>query len=206
VHDRTVMRPRDYVAGVAPLSTPFQVSIFCWLALEVGLLVRDRVRGKVRARRDRGTRLVVSFAVVGGVFLALSARGWGAGVGTLPAPQVFAVAGLVLIWIGLAVRVWAVLALGGSFSTYIQVEGDQTVVTRGPYRWVRHPSYTGLLLVCLGFGVGAGNWLSLAICAVVPPLGLLPRIAVEESELVRVLGEQYRSYQDRTHRLLPGLW
>jgi protein-S-isoprenylcysteine O-methyltransferase Ste14 len=69
---------------------------------------------------------------------------------------------------------------------------------------VRHPSYTGLLLVALGFGLAAGNWLSLATCAVIPLLGLLPRIAVEESEPARVLGDEYRSYQRATHRIVPG--
>ena len=72
------------------------------------------------------------------------------------------------------------------------VDADQTVVTRGPYRWVHHPSYTGLVLIALGFGLGVGDWLSLAICAVIPVVGLLPRIVVEEAELVRVLGDQYR--------------
>jgi protein-S-isoprenylcysteine O-methyltransferase Ste14 len=60
--------------------------------------------------------------------------------------------------------------------------------------------------VALGFGLGAGNWLSLVVCAVVPPLGLLPRIAVEESEMIRVLGDQYRTYQRATHRLVPRPW
>jgi protein-S-isoprenylcysteine O-methyltransferase Ste14 len=123
-----------------------------------------------------------------------------------PAPNAFAAVGVVVIWVGLALRVWAVLTLGRSFSTFIQVDADQAVVTRGPYRWVRHPSYSGLLLIALGFGLGVGNWLSLAICAVIPVLGLLPRIAVEEAELVRVLGDQYRSYQKTTRRLVPGLW
>jgi protein-S-isoprenylcysteine O-methyltransferase Ste14 len=112
----------------------------------------------------------------------------------------------VVIWVGLALRVWAVLTLGRSFSTFIQVDADQAVVTRGPYRWVRHPSYTGLLLIALGFGLGVGNWLSLAICAAIPLVGLLPRIAVEEAELARVLGDPYRSYQKATRRLVPGLW
>jgi protein-S-isoprenylcysteine O-methyltransferase Ste14 len=72
---------------------------------------------------------------------------------------------------------------------------------------VRHPSYTGLLLlIALGFGLGVGNWLSLAICAVIPLVGLLPRMAVEEAELARVLGDRYRSYQKATRRLVPGLW
>ena len=67
-----------------------------------------------------------------------------------------------MIWVVLALRVWAVLTPGRSFSTFGQVDADQTVVTCGPYGWVRHPSYTGLLLITLGFGLAAGNWLSLA--------------------------------------------
>jgi protein-S-isoprenylcysteine O-methyltransferase Ste14 len=58
----------------------------------------------------------------------------------------------------------------------------------------------------LGFGLGAGNWLSLLVSVIVPLLGLLPRIAVEESELVRVLGEPYRAYQRTSRRLIPGAW
>jgi protein-S-isoprenylcysteine O-methyltransferase Ste14 len=187
------------------LSAPFRVSICCWFAVEVALLVRDLVRGKGRRGRDRGTRLIVSLSLSGSIFTGLLMRQWVPAADT-PAADAFAAAGIIVIWLGLAVRVWAVLTLGESFRTFVEVDADQAVVTRGPYRWVRHPSYTGLLLIAAGFGVGAGNWLSLLICAVVPPLGLLPRIAVEEAEMIRVLGEQYRSYQKATHRLVPGLW
>ncbi|WP_196279160.1 methyltransferase family protein [Catellatospora vulcania] len=194
-----------YVAGMYELSAPYQVSIFCWFAFEIGLLVRDLVRGKGRSGRDRGTRWIVVLSLGAAIVLAWLVPGRVPEAAT-PAPVGFAVAGLVVMWTGLAVRAWAVLTLGGSFSTYLQVAADQAVVTRGPYRWVRHPSYTGLLLIGLGFGIGASNWLSLVICAVMPPLGLLPRIAVEESELVGVLGDRYRSYQSQTYRLVPGLW
>ena len=187
------------------LSTPLLASIYCWFALELGLLVRDLVRRRGRLGRDRGTRIVVAFSLAGSIWMGILLRGWVPALDT-PAPNAFAAAGIVVLWVGLAVRVWAVLTLGGSFSTFIQVDADQAVVTSGPYRWVRHPSYTGLLLVALGFGVAAGNWLSLAICAVIPLLGLLPRIAIEESELARVLGDEYRSYQRATHRIVPGLW
>ncbi len=190
---------------MAALSTAYQVPIYCWLAFEVGLLVRDLVRGKFRHGYDRGTRLIVSWSLGGAMAVGWLMREWTPALAT-PAPDAFVVAGLVVIWLGLAVRIWAVLALGRSFSTFIQVKGDQIVVTHGPYRWVRHPSYTGLLLIGLGFGVGTANWLSTGICAVVPLLGLLPRIAVEEAELVRVLGQQYRNYQQKTHRLMPGVW
>jgi protein-S-isoprenylcysteine O-methyltransferase Ste14 len=195
----------NYVASMPVLSTPFQASIFCWFALETGLLIRDLLRRKARRGSDRGTRMLVSFSLVVSVLLSLLMRRLAPAL-DVPAAGAFAVAGLVVVWVGLAVRVWAVLTLGGSFSTFIQVGADQPVVTRGPYRWVRHPSYTGLLLIALGLGLGAGNWLSLAVSVVGPTLGLLPRIAVEEAEMVRVLGERYRTYQTATHRLVPGLW
>ncbi|HKS99949.1 MAG TPA: isoprenylcysteine carboxylmethyltransferase family protein [Rugosimonospora sp.] len=189
--------------GVLPY--PLQATLYCWFALEVALVVRDLTRGRARLGTDRGTRGLVAVSLGGSVVLGSVLRTWVPVLDT-PVPLAFAVAGLVVVWAGLAVRVWAVLALGRAFSTFVQVDADQTVVTRGPYRWVRHPSYTGLLLIAIGFGIAARNWLSLVVCAVVPVLGLLPRIAVEESELVRVLGEPYRGYQARTRRLLPGVW
>ena len=88
----------------------------------------------------------------------------------------------------------------------MEVDAGQPVVSRGPYRRVRHPSYTGLLLILAGFGLACGDWRSVAICLVLPLPALLWRIRVEEAELVRVLGEPYRAYAARTDRLVPGVW
>jgi protein-S-isoprenylcysteine O-methyltransferase Ste14 len=110
------------------------------------------------------------------------------------------------MWLGLAIRFWAIAALGRAFRTTVEVDPGQTVVSTGPYRWVRHPSYSGLLLIVTGFGLGAGNWLALAICAALPLPALLWRIHVEEAELTAVLGDRYRAYQAHTKRLIPGLW
>jgi protein-S-isoprenylcysteine O-methyltransferase Ste14 len=187
------------------LYLPYILSIVCWFALEVALGVRDAVRQKARQSPDRGTRAMVGLCIGVSIFMGTLMRRWVPALNT-PIPAAFAVAGVVVIWIGLAVRVWAVRTLGGWFSTWLQADADQALITRGPYRWVRHPSYTGLLLIAVGFGLGGRNWLALLVCVVVPLLGLLPRIAVEESELTGVLGEQYRSYQRTTWRFVPGVW
>ncbi|HEY7487305.1 MAG TPA: isoprenylcysteine carboxylmethyltransferase family protein [Streptosporangiaceae bacterium] len=149
--------------------------------------------------------MIVSLSLGGSIWVGLLMPKWAPAL-DVPAPDVVAIAGTIVIWIGLTLRIWSVIMLGGSFSTFIEVADDQAVVTRGPYRWVRHPSYTGLLLMTLAFGIAAGNWLSLVVCVVVPVLALRRRITVEESELTRVLGERYRSYQKTTDRLVPGLW
>jgi protein-S-isoprenylcysteine O-methyltransferase Ste14 len=189
----------------AALPVYLVVSVAVWCAMEVVLVVRDLVRRKAGGGHDRGTRAIVALSLGAAIALGSLLRRSVPSLDT-PAPDVFGVAGLVVLWAGLLLRVWAVWALGGAFSTYVQVDADQAVVTRGPYRWVRHPSYTGLLLIAVGIGLGARNWLSLLVAVLVPALGLLPRIAVEEAELTRVLGERYRDYQKATRRLVPGVW
>ena len=118
----------------------------------------------------------------------------------------YRVAGLIVMWSGLAIRVWAIAALGRAFRTTVEVDPGQTVVSTGPYRWVRHPSYSGLLLIVTGFGLASGNWLTLIACVVLPLSALLRRINVEEAELTRVLGDRYRAYEAQTKRLVPGVW
>jgi protein-S-isoprenylcysteine O-methyltransferase Ste14 len=169
-----------------------------WILLELFIRVRETVRGQGGRAHDRGTRVLVALSLAVSVGVAAALR-------SPPRPALEA-AGLVLMWLGLAVRVWAVAALGSSFRTTVEVEPGQAVVSSGPYRWIRHPSYTGLLLIVLGFGVASGSPAALAVCLVLPSAAIARRIFVEEAELERVLGEPYRRYRARTARLIPGLW
>jgi protein-S-isoprenylcysteine O-methyltransferase Ste14 len=169
-----------------------------WAALEVGLRVREAVQGKGRRERDRGTRVLVALSLGAaiGVAAALAARTPGGGW----------VAGVPVMWLGLGVRVWAVAALGGGFRTTVEVEPDQAVVTTGPYRWIRHPAYAGLLLIAGGFGLAAGSLLAAAAGLLLALPAIVRRIHVEEAELESVLGDAYRAYEARTSRLVPGVW
>ena len=187
------------------------VSGAVWLALELTLRVRDRARGTGGTGRDRGTR-ALNFALI--VVAVVAADALASVIGKhspLRIPGAGShgwsiIAGLVIIWLGLVIRVWAVVVLGRSFRTTVEVEAGQAVVTRGPYRWVRHPSYSGLILIAAGFGLAFGTWPGLVLCLVLPVFALLRRIQVEETELTQVLGDPYRAYRDHTKRLIPGLW
>ena len=94
-------------------------------------------------------------------------------------PEVVRALGVIVMWLGLATRVWAIATLGGAFRTTVEVDARQAVVSTGPYKRIRHPAYAGLLLVVAGFGLALGNWLSLAVCLVVPLPGVVLRIHVE---------------------------
>ena len=175
------------------------LTLACWALLEVFLRVRDVVSGRGRGDRDRATRILIGVAA--GLAIAAASAGTPGRI-----PTGYGIAGAIVMWTGLAVRVWAVAALGSAFRTSVEVDPDQAVVSSGPYGWVRHPSYTGLLLVLAGFGLARGTWPALAVCLVVPLAAIVRRIHVEEAELDHVLGERYRGYQARTKRLIPGLW
>jgi protein-S-isoprenylcysteine O-methyltransferase Ste14 len=97
---------------------------------------------------------------------------------------------------------WPIL-LGEFFTIDIRVHPGQPVVERGPYRWVRHPSYTGLVITFVGIGLALGNW---GVLAVVPTAGLVVRIRSEERALLDGLGEPYRRFAASRPRLVPGLW
>jgi protein-S-isoprenylcysteine O-methyltransferase Ste14 len=185
---------------VSPLA---HLTVACWAVLEVGLRVREAVQGRGGRRRDRGTRVLIAIslgATIGAASLAPSVAP------SLRTPAAVRGLGVIVMWLGLATRVWAVAALGRAFRTTVEVDPDQAVVTTGPYRWIRHPSYAGLLLIVAGLGLALGNWLSVVICLVLPPPALVWRIHVEEAELSRVLGDAYVAYRAMTARLIPGLW
>jgi protein-S-isoprenylcysteine O-methyltransferase Ste14 len=114
--------------------------------------------------------------------------------------------GAALVVGGVALRVWAVLTLGGWFTTVVRVADDQRVVSDGPYRWVRHPSYLGLLVALGGLGLMLTDWASLAVAVLLPLATLGWRIRVEERALRDGLGAAYDDYAAGRKRLLPGIW
>ncbi|HYK33378.1 MAG TPA: isoprenylcysteine carboxylmethyltransferase family protein [Streptosporangiaceae bacterium] len=185
---------------------PVMATLAVWAAVEATLLARDLARGKGSTTRDRGTRSLL----VAGWLIAMVAATWMAGqFGAASGWRLgrwHTAAGLMVMWIGLAIRIWSVIVLGSAFRTTVEVDAGQQIVDRGPYRLVRHPSYTGILLIALGYGLALGNWLSVVILLVIPLGTMLRRIAVEEATLTEVIGQPYIAYKERTKRLVPGLW
>jgi protein-S-isoprenylcysteine O-methyltransferase Ste14 len=192
------------------MAIAFAVTTYCWLVFEVVLLIRDRVRNQGSTAGDRGTRqlnflLIIVAVVVADVLRPLTSTHSPLRIPGGPGGWTV-IAGTVIVWVGLFIRIWAVVTLGRSFRTTVEVDPGQTVVSSGPYRQVRHPSYTGLMLIVIGVGIASGNWLALAVCILLPGAAMVRRIRVEEAELTRVLGEPYQAYRNHTKRLIPGLW
>ena len=112
-------------------------------------------------------------------------------------------AGVMLFIFGVVLRWYSIIHLGRFFTVDVAIAADHQLIDSGPYRYVRHPSYTGALLAFIGFAMVLHNWASVLMISLPITLAFLYRINVEERALVQALGERYRDYIKRTKRLIP---
>lgn len=180
----------------------FQISFIVWLVPE--LILSFTRRGTQGTQiRDRASRFILLGGIFIGMFLAIN--------GSFAAPQLaipwnhtmlFWI-GISLMLIGVAFRWYAILALGKYFTGTVMIQTGQTVVERGPYRFIRHPSYTGALITFLGVGLALSNWLGIGLILLAVTIGYGYRVHVEEQALVEALGQPYLDYMKRTKRFIP---
>ena len=176
-----------------------------YLFSEVLLTVTRRSRSRTGTKQDRSTLgvlwLVIMVSVVAGINVA---RHWPAAA--LPQGKMFELVGVVLFVAGLLLRWWAIITLGRFFTVDVTIEKDHELVERGPFRVVRHPSYTGVLLAFVGFALTLGNWAALLVILVPIFVAFIRRMNVEEEALSRALGARYAEYMTRTKRLVPFVY
>ena len=182
----------------------FPALCLLWVASEVTILWRHRSGDPARTR-DAGTLHLLVVVIGASITLAagFDALDEARFPRQLQAPLWWL--GIALMLAGMPLRWWSIRVLARHFTVDVAIRPDHELVRRGPYRLLRHPSYTGLLMTFLGFALCLGNWLSLA--AMLPvALVLLWRIQVEEQVLAAAFGDRYAAYARQTKRLIPFVW
>src|SRR5262252_10643682 len=156
-------------------------------------------------REARGNRWVIAVFIIIGFLNAY-----------LPAytdrKELWTIDGDAIRWLGVALfaaggalRIWPVFVLGQRFSGLVAIQPGHTLVTNGVYSVIRHPSYLGLLINSLGWGLAFRSVVGVLLTALtIPPL--LARINAEEIMLRSEFGAEYDAYRARTSRLIPGLY
>lgn len=174
--------------------------VFVWVFF-AEFLMTARTASKA-GKQDAGTLPIVMMMQFVAMFAAF-AIAFTVSFARVSHPHLSFWAGLVFMIAGSLLRRHCFRMLGQSFTAAVVVVHDQVVVERGAYRWIRHPSYTGGLLIYGGMGLALGNWISLAEILVIVLVSYLLRVRAEERALVETLGEPYRDYMRRTKRFIP---
>jgi protein-S-isoprenylcysteine O-methyltransferase Ste14 len=154
------------------------VSFLIWRVMEAGLDIRTFKRLRAgTSRQDRGSHVVLICLIVIGILLGLLVADKVPAATIIRASMFFFWFGILLMYAGMALRLYAIKVLGRYFTTSVAVATEQTVIEVGPYRLIRHPSYTGLLITLLGLGLSlTNNWLSLLVimgCALIGTRGVI---------------------------------
>lgn len=172
--------------------------------LEV-ILALTRRSGSGARSTDRGSFVLIWVVILVGSFAATRA--------TLTVPAAdsallrsLAPLAIALFVFGLLLRWYSIFYLGKYFTVNVAIAEDHRVVDTGPYRLIRHPSYTGALLMWCAIGIAYGNWLGWVFAILPATAVFMRRIRIEEEALGVALGEAYASYVARTRRLIPFLY
>lgn len=120
--------------------------------------------------------------------------------------DLLALSGIVIMFVGLAIRWTAIYTLGRYFTRTVTIKKDHRMIQRGLYRYLRHPAYTGALLAQAGLGLAFTNWLSLVLIFAPILVAALYRMHVEEEALVEAFGVEYVEYAKNTKRLIPKVY
>jgi protein-S-isoprenylcysteine O-methyltransferase Ste14 len=180
----------------------FDLVVSLWILSEVvggGIIPYLRRQGSKIERRDRGSRLLI----VGCIFLSIAIAFTFAASGIALLPGFLSYAGTTLMLAGIVLRQWSMAVLGRFFTLAIGIQKGQKVVNSGPYRLVRHPSYTGALLIMTGIGLALRSWGAVLVILFIAGVAYNYRIQMEEKVLISELGDEYVQYMKRTKKLMP---
>lgn len=172
-----------------------------WVVPEIISSVRNK-QSKDGTKQDRFSRYIMA----GGLYLSV-ALGFGIAFSghdsvTLSAQYIFD-AGIFLMLSGVALRWYAIRTLGNYFTRTVIIHPNQKVIDGGPYHYIRHPSYTAILITLSGLGLVLTNWWSLILILAGSVIGISYRVRVEEKALRDGIGRPYEEYMKRTKRFIP---
>lgn len=179
-------------------------AVYVWAFLPEWKVVRGGAEGVKSADSKDGGSLRV---ILGGMWIALLLSFWLSFDKSLSFPAsarvpLFAL-GVLLIFLGSLLRRYCFRTLGQYFTGDVRARADQPVIRNGPYRLVRHPSYTARTMMFIGIGLGLGSWFSFVLLTIAGIATYMYRVMIEERALADAIGEPYRSYMKETKRFIP---
>lgn len=187
------------------ISLIWKILLYGWTASEIGVALATRTRKGGGKLLDRGSMIILW----GTITLSIFASEYLAAVlphNILGGAHWVRYSAIAVLAVGIVIRWTAIFSLGKAFSVNVAIRETQTLYQGGLYRFMRHPSYTGMLIIFFAIGLSERNWYSLAVMMVFPTIALLYRIHVEEAALNQAFGAQYAEYSRRTNRLIPGIY
>ena len=184
------------------------VGFLILLPIAVYYRLKSQATGEKLDRRQEGLFILLTLRPVGVVgmlgFIAYMVNPSWMAWSSVPLPEWLRWTGVGVGVIAGGLLIWTLRSLGKNLTDTVVTRREHTLVTSGPYRWVRHPFYDCVALCILANSLVAANWFLLMSGGLVFVL-IIVRTRTEEERLLARFGDSYRAYMERTGRFLPGI-
>lgn len=177
----------------------FTILFIIWILSEIinNLISMSSSKG---IYKDRGSFWPIVIGIFASIFIAIYFKVMNIGAYTNNIQYL----GLILMFFGITLREYAIITLGKSFTVRVETNKNRKITKNGPYRYIRHPSYTGGLLTAIGIPLATGTWVGAILTFIIMMLVYNYRINVEEKALIESFGRKYLEYMKNTWKLFPG--
>jgi protein-S-isoprenylcysteine O-methyltransferase Ste14 len=171
---------------------------------ELALLFFKRSKsGLVKTRSDNGSLILLWFLMISCItagFFNAKYNQWD------PLNYALALAGILLYITGLIIRWMLIRQLKKRFTVNVAINREHVLETGGLFKYIRHPSYAGLMLILSGLGLAMNSLISFIIVVIPVFLGLNYRIFIEEKLLGLEFGEEYADFKAKRKKIIPFIW
>ena len=179
----------------------FSFVFIIFLIIELRIFRKQKFYA-IGSEHDKGSLLFILISVFISIIIIFVLAYLG--IGRLP--TFVSYIGIVFVILGFGLRQWSIITLGNFFTPVVVIQKNQKLVQNGPYKYIRHPSFTGLFLEIVGVGLFLSNWLAIIVILILLFSSLIYRISIEEKVLVKAFGKNYISYKNRTKKLIPFIY
>lgn len=189
------------IAYVAPSLVLEPCSMIETMVLFIILYTQPKITA-----HDRQTDKYSIFGIMGSMVISIVSVNYEWAIATKQDAIVTNYIGFVIAVMGICIRLWAISTLGSYFHATVKVMDGQLLIETGPYRYIRHPSYSGALFCILGICIMLETYWTLCLSFLLFIPAYWYRISQEEKLLCNVFGEKYKLYTSRTNKLIPLVW
>ncbi len=178
----------------------FQIVFTLFIISEIIIMIyTSKNNKKDSTKKDKGSFFVMIFGIWILIGLDASLRR----VSNLNLPDIFFWIGSCLMIIGIILRCYSVWTLRNFFTLSVKTRSDQKIIQSGPYKYLRHPAYSGSIITFLGFSLAFRNIFGIISSIIILFLIYGYRIKVEEKVLEKIFGDKYFEYKNKTWRVIP---
>jgi protein-S-isoprenylcysteine O-methyltransferase Ste14 len=183
----------------------FQITFIIYIMADIFIFwftSRQSNNNSEKRKEDKGSCFIIVAGTIVIVILNLVCRNNAWGI----MPKLIYWCGIIFIIIGVILRIYSVLILGKAFTVSVQVNSNQKIIQSGPYKYIRHPAYSGSILSLIGISLAFRSSIGVVGTLIIIACIYGYRIKVEESMLATYFKTSYQEYKKHTKRIIPFVW